>query len=139
MIEKSDFDRLVGRIEEIAEHIRKGENRKPSGDTERWISNKEAMGMLGISPRTLQRYRDNGCIPFSKIGRTAATASPTSSVHWKRIGLTKRRKSRTVCAGNTLSAQGKRRTGRKKHEMKEEQEYGHSAYRKIVWLHHGAA
>lgn len=69
MIEKSDFDRLVGRIEEIAEHIRKGENRKPSGDTERWISNKEAMGMLGISPRTLQRYRDNGCIPFSKIGR----------------------------------------------------------------------
>lgn len=69
LIEKSDFDRLVGNIEKIAEHIRKSESKKPSGDTERWISNKEAMEILGISSRTLQRYRDNGCIPFSKIGR----------------------------------------------------------------------
>lgn len=69
MIEKSDFDMLVGRIEEIAEHIRKSENKKLSGDAERWISNKEAMDILGVSPRTLQRYRDNGCISFSKIGR----------------------------------------------------------------------
>lgn len=69
MIEKSDFDRLVGNIEKIAEHIRKSESKKSSGDAERWISNKEAMEMLGISPRTLQRYRDNGCIPFSKIGK----------------------------------------------------------------------
>ena len=69
MIEKSDFDRLAGRIEEIAEHIRKNGNRTPSGDTERWISNKEAMEILGVSPRTLQRYRDCGCIPFSKIGK----------------------------------------------------------------------
>lgn len=69
MIEKSDFDKLVGRIEEIAEHIRKSENKRLSIDTERWISNREAMDILGVSPRTLQRYRDSGCIPFSKIGR----------------------------------------------------------------------
>lgn len=69
MIEKSDFDKLVGRIEEIAEHIRKSENKSLSVDAERWISNREAMDILGVSPRTLQRYRDSGCIPFSKIGR----------------------------------------------------------------------
>ncbi len=69
LIEKPDFDRLVGHIEKIAEHIRKSDSGKTSGDTERWISNKEAMGMLGVSPRTLQRYRDSGCIPFSKIGK----------------------------------------------------------------------
>lgn len=69
LIEKSDFDRLVGHIEEIAEHIRKSGSGKSSDDTERWISNKEAMEILGVSPRTLQRYRDNGCIPFSKIGK----------------------------------------------------------------------
>ncbi len=69
LIEKSDFDRLVGHIEEIAEHIRKSGCGKSSGDTERWISNKEAMEILGVSPRTLQRYRDSGCIPFSKIGK----------------------------------------------------------------------
>ena len=69
LIEKSDFDRLVGHIEEIGEHIRKSESKKSSGDAERWISNKEAMEILGVSPRTLQRYRDSGCIPFSKIGK----------------------------------------------------------------------
>lgn len=69
LIEKSDFDRLVGHIEKIAEHIRKSESKKSSGDTERWVSNKEAMEILGVSPRTMQRYRDSGCIPFSKIGK----------------------------------------------------------------------
>jgi hypothetical protein len=69
LIEKSDFDRLVENIEEIAEHIRKSESGKSSGDTERWISGMEAMEILGVSPRTMQRYRDNGCIPFSKIGK----------------------------------------------------------------------
>lgn len=69
LIEKSDFDLLVGRIEEIAEHIRKNEGKEASRGTERWISNREAMEILGVSPRTLQRYRDSGCIPFSKIGK----------------------------------------------------------------------
>lgn len=69
MIDKSDFDLLVGRIEEIAEHIRKNEGKESSRSTERWISNREAMEILGVSPRTLQRYRDSGCIPFSKIGK----------------------------------------------------------------------
>ena len=47
MIEKSDFDKLVGRIEEIAEHIRKSENKRLSVDAERWISNREAMDKIG--------------------------------------------------------------------------------------------
>ena len=57
IMKKSDFDRLVGRIEEIAEHIRKSENRELSGNEECWISNSEAMDILGVSSRTLQRYR----------------------------------------------------------------------------------
>lgn len=69
MMEKSDFDRLVRRIEDIAEHIRRSEFRKPPSNTGEWVSNKEAMELLGVSPRTLQRYRDNGCIPYSKIGK----------------------------------------------------------------------
>ena len=126
LIEKSDFDRLVGYIEEIAEHIRKIESKQLSGDAERWISNKEAMGILGVSPRTMQRYRDNGCIPFPRLARTAATASPTLSVCWKRIGLTGRRKNRRVCTGNTLSAQEKRTSVRKRHRRRREQVYGHT-------------
>ena len=67
MMEKSDYDRLVGQIEEIAEHIRKNDRAKAPGTEDRWISNREAMDILGVSSRTLQRYRDTGRIPFFKI------------------------------------------------------------------------
>lgn len=69
MMEKSDFDRLVGRIEEIAEHIRKCEKKKLPDNTERWISNREVMDILGVSSRTLQRYRATGRISYSIIGK----------------------------------------------------------------------
>lgn len=69
MMEKSDFDRLIGRIEEIAEHIRKSEEKESAKEADRWISNREAMGILGVSARTLQRYRNTGRIPFFKMGR----------------------------------------------------------------------
>ena len=69
MMEKSDYDRLAGQIEEIAEHIRKSGSAKSPGTADRWISNREAMGILGVSSRTLQRYRDTGRIPFFKMGR----------------------------------------------------------------------
>ena len=69
MMEKSDFDKLVGRIEAIAEHIRKSEKVKSQDRTERWLSSEEAMDILGVSPRTLQRYRDTGRIPFYKSGK----------------------------------------------------------------------
>lgn len=69
MMEKSDLDRLVGRIEEIAEHIRKNGEGKSPDQTDRWLSGAEAMAILGVSPRTLQRYRDAVRIPFSKIGK----------------------------------------------------------------------
>lgn len=69
MMEKSDYDRLVGQIEEIAEHIRKSGSAKSPGTEDRWISNREAMNILGVSSRTLQRYRDTGRIPFFKMGK----------------------------------------------------------------------
>lgn len=69
MMEKSDFDRLVGQIEEIAEHIRKSEEKESAKKADLWISNREAMNILGVSSRTLQRYRDTGRIPFFKMGR----------------------------------------------------------------------
>lgn len=69
MMEKSDFDKLVGQIEVIAEHIRKNETAKIQDRAERWLSGEEVMGILGASPRTLQRYRSTGRIPYYKIGK----------------------------------------------------------------------
>ena len=48
---------------------------QPSGkapnpmDGIRLFDNQDLCILLQISKRTLQRYRDNGCIPYSKIGR----------------------------------------------------------------------
>ena len=39
----------------------------PQGPKE-WLSNREAMEFLDLSKATLQRYRDRGILPFSKIG-----------------------------------------------------------------------
>ena len=60
MIESAAFQELVGHIEKIAEHIRKYEDRQPVQPQERWLTSKEVTTLLGISLRTLQRYRDEG-------------------------------------------------------------------------------
>lgn len=33
-----------------------------------WFTNQEAMHFLGLSKATLQRYRDSGALPHSKVG-----------------------------------------------------------------------
>ena len=70
MIESAAFQELVGHIEKIAEHIRRYEDRQTVQPQERWVNSKEVTALLGISLRTLQRYRDEGRIPFSLMGRT---------------------------------------------------------------------
>ncbi|MFZ2286793.1 MAG: helix-turn-helix domain-containing protein [Bacteroidales bacterium] len=34
----------------------------------KWFSNSETCDFLGVTARTLQNYRDNGILPYSKIG-----------------------------------------------------------------------
>lgn len=43
-----------------------------------WLSNREAMAFLDASKPTLQRYRSNGTLPYSKIG---------GKVYYKRADL----------------------------------------------------
>ena len=70
MMESAAFQELVGHIEKIAEHIRRYEDRLTVQPQERWLTSKDVTALLGISLRTLQRYRDEGRIPFSLMGRT---------------------------------------------------------------------
>ena len=70
MKESAAFQELVGHIEKIADHIRKCEARQTVQQQERWLNSKEVTALLGISLRALQRYRDEGRIPFSLMGRT---------------------------------------------------------------------
>ena len=39
---------------------------KPTPEKE-WLTNKEAMALLDVSKATLQRYRNSGLIPYSKV------------------------------------------------------------------------
>lgn len=53
---------------ELLKEIRKmlSENSGPS--TKKWMKSIEVMKLLKISPGTLQNFRINGTIPFTKIG-----------------------------------------------------------------------
>ena len=64
MMESAAFQELVGHIEKIAEHIRRYEDRLTVQPQERWLNSKEVTALLGISLRTLQRYRTLGILPY---------------------------------------------------------------------------
>lgn len=66
MIDKSDLQDFVNRIEKS---VRRLEDRCSNfGLTDRWLDNQEVMELLKISPRTLQSYRDQGILPYSRLG-----------------------------------------------------------------------
>jgi len=52
-------------VKEVVEQLQSKENNSPQ-----WINDKEAMQILHISSKsTLQKYRDEGMIRFSQIGK----------------------------------------------------------------------
>lgn len=53
-------------IDEVVQHVKSTHGTPP----EQWITDTEAMNMLGITSKTtLQKYRDEGYIRYSQIGR----------------------------------------------------------------------
>ena len=71
-IELNAWNKIIEGIEEI----RKSLSRKPmdnpafvASQIEKvWLSKKEVCEILSISERTLQKYRDNKIIPFTRFG-----------------------------------------------------------------------
>lgn len=57
---KRSFDDFTQQVKSLC---RDGRN------TEKWMNNAEVCGLLQISLRTLQSYRDTGVLPYSQIGR----------------------------------------------------------------------
>lgn len=66
-IEGKTFEQMKRRFEDFARQVKAlcGDGR----DIERWMNNTEVCGLLQISLRTLQSYRDDGTLPYSQIGR----------------------------------------------------------------------
>lgn len=66
-IESGAFNEMLARMEQAAriiEDISKRYRCKTMGE---WMDNQEACLLLGVSPRTLQTFRDNGILAYSQI------------------------------------------------------------------------
>ena len=66
-IESKTFEQMKERFKDFSRQVKNlcGENQ----DKEKWLGNDDVCGLLQISKRTLQSYRDNGILPYSQIGR----------------------------------------------------------------------
>lgn len=68
IMKSGDFKALMDRIEAIEKYIYKTEPKNPPLQ-EIWLDNEAVCAYLKISKRTLQRYRSNGVIVYSLIGK----------------------------------------------------------------------
>lgn len=61
---KDDLQRI---LDETIPRLLK-ELKPPQEPAKEWLSNREAMEFLDLSKATLQRYRSDGTLPYSKLG-----------------------------------------------------------------------
>lgn len=59
------FGELLERLEDTLSTL---STPKSSSNNLEWADTDQTCKMLNVSPRTLQKYRDEGTIPFSNIG-----------------------------------------------------------------------
>jgi excisionase family DNA binding protein len=67
VIEGDGFRELVGKLDAILEAF--GTYKKNEKKINEWLTQQETKEVLRVSSRTLQNYRDNGALSFSKVGR----------------------------------------------------------------------
>ena len=60
------YQQLINKIDAIEGSIKRISKINPLEDT--WLDTQEVCQLLKISKRTLQSYRDNEILPYSKIG-----------------------------------------------------------------------
>lgn len=59
-------NRLSDKIDALSNLIL---TRNADNASSEWLTLEEARQLLNVSPKTFQKYRDNGIIPFSQFGR----------------------------------------------------------------------
>ena len=68
IMKSGDFQALMNRIEAIEKYIYQTESKQPPLQ-EIWLEKEVVCAYLKISKRTLQRYRSNGVIAYSLVGK----------------------------------------------------------------------
>ena len=65
---EDNLQRLIdSSVESVASRLLTKLPKSEAGPKE-WMTNKEVMAFLGLSKTTLQRYRNDGLLPYSKVG-----------------------------------------------------------------------
>lgn len=67
-IEAGVFESMLDRFEAFAGRVDKLCGQKRDKDLQDWLDNQDVCQILNISKRTLQTYRDNGTLHFTRIG-----------------------------------------------------------------------
>lgn len=68
VILESDLKRILQKLDELIEQKSNPHSQNAFGLKESWLDNQDVMQILKIKPRTLQSYRDQGILPFTRIG-----------------------------------------------------------------------
>lgn len=64
IIESHTWEMMMARFETFAERVEQLCRCNGDKAMQKWLDNQEVCGILNISKRTLQTYRDNGTLPF---------------------------------------------------------------------------
>jgi excisionase family DNA binding protein len=67
-IEAHTFEAMMTRFENFAERVEALCRANGEKTLQKWLDNQDMCEILNISPRTLQTMRDNGTIPYTRIG-----------------------------------------------------------------------
>ena len=66
LITKNEYSNLLNKLDTVINQLNESNRKHILSET--WLDVSEVCLQLKISKRTLQAYRDNGTIPYSKIG-----------------------------------------------------------------------
>jgi MerR family transcriptional regulator, repressor of the yfmOP operon len=65
ILEEQELNKLITKVDKIYEFFLQLE----SNQNNEWIQPQDALNLLGVSSRTLQKYRDTGAVGFSQVSR----------------------------------------------------------------------
>lgn len=66
-VEARTFEAMMTRFESFAARVKSLCRENGEKTLQTWLDGEDVCKILGISPRTLQTFRDSGKIPFSRI------------------------------------------------------------------------
>ena len=92
MMESEAYQNLIDRIERIEKFVVRATERQAAlDDDDVWLDNDQVCKLLDVSPRSLQRYRSEGKLPYMTSGKKCryrlSDVENLSGIHFKAIGM----------------------------------------------------